>query len=605
MAYATFDNRPETGGVGLSLQSGTSAETIIKKRLKLLDGGDFSIIESVDKQYDRMIDGEPFPRSKVALAGHAKGDISKLLLAPGNYIEEMVGCYLGNPYVSTPVYTIAVETDGGVAFAQGDIIHGETSFARGKVVKVVGDTLWLCEVQGTFGNSESLYAQPGVVGSDYGKDTAADANQTALSVYAHWNKSVIYFSEISTVAVMKTATHAFISDLMRDFREAQVSSGDRRHYVEVVDEASPAIHLSGYIGTACQCVPFDGGTATFTAGKTLTAGGATVGVIIYVDVRSGAWGTSDAAGFLWVTPDPTTPIQVADGAVLADDSTPAGAAVANCPTTKANPWNAAYVFDDIDGSTQSWNGDVSSFDETDTLTYDVIQKLFTSKSLTMFGKMADSRTEYLAGAKIVELAFPFQNLEDPVMDVSLEGISKGFCTTEPTFPDHVTVNGEWGLGLGNKAVYFDGSEPSTFTVMSGDISLSRTVDSERKRSYSSFTPTELLDGKPEIVGKMEATFETDELRQKLWRGDDSSTGPESGAFNTMRLAFDLTSETVITGSVYYEMIIRMFGLIDPEEKPDKSPEGYTRTVTLTGAMLDSTHKWGPFDIVFIDGETSH
>lgn len=606
MAYATFDNRPETGGVGLSLQSGSSAETIIKKRLKLLDGGDFSIIESVDKQYDRMIDGEPFPRSKVALAGHAKGDISKLLLAPGNYIEEMVGCYLGNPFVSTPVYTIAVETGGGASFSQGDIIHGETSKARGKVVKVVGDTLWLCEVQGTFGNSEDLYSVPGVTDTDYDKNTAADAAQTALSVYAHWNKSVVYFSEISTVAVMESATHAFISDLMRDFREAQVTSGDRRHYVEAVDAAATPIRLSGYIGAACQCVPFDAGTATFTAGETLSADGATVGVIIYVDLRSGAWGTSDAAGFLWVTPDPTTPIQVADGAVLADTTsgTP-GAATSNCPTTKANPWNAAYVYDDIDGSTQSWNGDVSSFDNTDTLTYTVIQKLFTSKSLTMFGKMADSRTEYLAGAKIVELAFPFQNLEDPVMDVSLEGISKGFCTTEPTFPDHVTVNGEWGLGLGNKAVYFDGSEPSTFTVMSGDISLSRTVDSERKRSYSSFTPTELLDGKPEIVGKMEATFETDELRQKLWRGDDSSTGPESGAFNTMRLAFDLKSESVITGSVYYEMIIRMFGLIDPEEKPDKSPEGYTRTITLTGAMLDSTHKWGPFDIVFIDGETSH
>jgi hypothetical protein len=587
----------------MSLQSGSSAETIIKKHLKLLDGGDFSILEVPDKQYDKKIDGEPFRRSSAMLASHAQGDISKLLLAPGNYIEEMIGCYLGNSYVSTPIYTIDVESGGGSTFSQGDVVHGETSKARGKVVKVVDDTLWLCEVQGTFGNSEDLYSVPGV--TDYGKNTAADANQTALSVYAHWNKSVVYFTNVSTVAALETATHAFISDLMVDFRNAQVTSGDRRNRVEVVDAAATPIRLSGYIGAACQCVPFDGGTATFTAGKTLTAGGSTVGVIIYVDLRSGTWVGEDAAGFLWVTPDPTTPIQVADGAVLADDSTPAGAAVANCPTTKANPWNAAYVYDDVDGSTQSWKGDVSSFDNTDTLTYEVVQRLFTSKTLTMFGKLADGKTEYLQSAKIKEIAFPFSNNDDPVMDVSLEGIAKGFCTTEPTFPDVVTTLGEWGLGVSNRAVYVDGSEPSTYTVLSGDISLSRSFDAERKRSYSSLTPTELLDGDPEIVGKMVATFETDELRQKLWRGDDSSTGPEAGAFNTMRLLFDLKSESVITGSVNYEMIIRMFGLIDPEEKPDKSPEGYTRTITLTGAMLDSTYKWGPFDIVFIDGETSH
>jgi hypothetical protein len=587
----------------MSLQSGSSAETIIKKHLKLLDGGDFSILEVPDKQYDKKIDGEPFRRSSAMLASHAQGDISKLLLAPGNYIEEMIGCYLGNSYVSTPIYTIDVESGGGSTFSQGDVVHGETSKARGKVVKVVDDTLWLCEVQGTFGNSEDLYSVPGV--TDYGKNTAADANQTALSVYAHWNKSVVYFTNVSTVAALETATHAFISDLMVDFRNAQVTSGDRRNRVEVVDAAATPIRLSGYIGAACQCVPFDGGTATFTAGKTLTAGGSTVGVIIYVDLRSGTWVGEDAAGFLWVTPDPTTPIQVADGAVLADDSTPAGAAVANCPTTKANPWNAAYVYDDVDGLTQSWKGDVSSFDNTGTLTYEVVQRLFTSKTLTMFGQLADGRTEYLQSAKIKEIAFPFSNNDDPVMDVSLEGIAKGFCTTEPTLPDVVTTLGEWGLGVSNRAVYVDGSEPSTYTVLSGDISLSRSFDAERKRSYSSLTPTELLDGDPEIVGKMVATFETDELRQKLWRGDDSSTGPEAGAFNTMRLLFDLKSESVITGSVNYEMIIRMFGLIEPEDKPDKSPEGYTRTITLTGAMLDSTYKWGPFDIVFIDGETSH
>jgi hypothetical protein len=605
MAYATMDNRPSLGGVGMSLQSGTSAETIVKKHLKLLDGGDFSILEVPDKQYDKKIDGEPFRRSSAMLASHAAGDISKLLLAPGNYIEEMIGCYLGNSYVSTPVYTVALATGHGTLLTQGTVVHGETSKARGKVVKVVGDTVWLCEVQGTFLTGEDLYTQPGVVGSDTGANVNATPAHTALSVYAHWNKSVVYFTNVSTVAALETATHAFISDLMVDFRNAQVTSGDRRNRVEVVDAAATPIRLSGYIGAACQCVPFNEGTATFTAVKTLTAGGSTVGEIIYVDLRSGTWLGGDAAGFLWVTPDPTTPIQVADDAVLADDSTPAGAAVANCPTTKANPWNAAYVYDDVDGLTQSWKGDVSSFDNTGTLTYEVVQRLFTSKTLTMFGQLADGRTEYLQSAKIKEIAFPFSNNDDPVMDVSLEGIAKGFCTTEPTFPDVVTTLGEWGLGVSNRAVYVDGSEPSTYTVLSGDISLSRSFDAERKRSYSSLTPTELLDGDPEIVGKMVATFETDELRQKLWRGDDSSTGPEAGAFNTMRLLFDLKSESVITGSVYYEMIIRMFGLIDPEEKPDKSPEGYTRTITLTGAMLDSTYKWGPFDIVFIDGETSH
>jgi len=604
MTYETFDNRPETGGVGMSLQSGSSAETIIKKHLKLLDGGEFSIVEVPDKQYDQRIDGEPFRRSSKMLASHAKGDISKLLLAPGNYIEEMIGCYLGNNYVSTPVYTIAVETSGGSSFSQGDIIHGETTKARGKVVKVVDDTLWLCEVQGTFGNSENLFSVPGV--TDYGKDTAAAVAQTALSVYAHWNQSVVYFTNVSTVAASETAAHAFISDLMIDFRNAQVTSGDRRHRVEVVDAAATPIRLSGYIGAACQCVPFDGGEGTveFTAGNTLLAGGSTVGEIIYVDKRSGDWGT-DAAGFLWVTPDPTTPIQVADGAALTESAPGTGAGTANCPTTNANPWNAAYVFDDIDGSTQSWKGDVASFDNTDTLTDEVVQRLFTSKTLTMFGKYADGDTEYLQSAKVAEIAFPFSNNDDPVMDVSLEGIAKGFCTTEPTFPDVVTVNHEWGLGVSNRAVYVDGTAPSTYTVLSGDISLSRAYDAERKRSYSSLTPTELMEGDPEIVGKMVATFETDVLRQKLWRGDDTATGPEAGAFESMRLLFDLKSESIITGSVYYEMIIRMFGLIDPEEKPEKAKEGYTRTVTLTGAMLDSTHRWGPFDIVFIDGETSH
>jgi hypothetical protein len=588
----------------MSLQSGSSAETIIKKHLKLLDGGEFSIVEVSDKQYDKKIDGEPFRRSSAMLASHAKGDISKLLFAPGNYIEEMIGCYLGNNYVSTPIYTVALATGHGTLLTQGMVVHGETSKARGKVVKVVDDTVWLCEVIGTFSTGEDLYTAPGV--TDTGANVNATPAQTALSVYAHWNKSVVYFTNVSTVAALETATHAFISDLMVDFREAQVTSGDRRHRVEVVDAAATPIRLSGYIGTACQCVPFDGGESTveFTAGNTLVAGGSTVGVIIYVDLRSGAWGT-DAAGFLWVTPDPTTPIQVADGAALTESAPGTGAGTANCPTTKANPWNAAYVFDDIDGLTQSWNGDVSSFDNTDTLTYTVVQRLFTSKTLTMFGKYADGKTEYLQSAKVAEIAFPFSNNDDPVMDVSLEGIAKGFCTVEPTLPDVVTTLGEWGLGVSNRAVYIDGSAPSTYTVLSGDISLSRSYDAERKRSYSSLTPSELMEGDPEIVGKMVATFETDLLRQKAWRGDDTATGPEAGAFNTMRMLFDLKSESIITGTVNYEMIVRMFGLIDPEEKPDKAKEGYTWPVTLTGAMLDSTHKWGPFDIVFIDGETSH
>jgi hypothetical protein len=603
MAYETFDNLPEEGGVGLSLQSGSTAETIIQKTIKLLDGANFNITEVVDKRYDRKIDGEPFVRDASMLASHSEGSIDNILMAPGNYIEELIRCYLGNDYVSTQLYTIDVESDGGATFSMGDIIYGNTSEARAKVVKVVGDTLWICEKWGTFQNSEDLYDKPG--GTDYGKNTAADVNQTTVtSCYVHWNQAVVYFSNASTVAASKTASYAFVSDLMEDFRRAQVTSGNRRCRVELVDGSATPIRLSGYIGAACQCVPFDGGTTEFTAGKTLTAGGSIVGEIIYVDLVTGTWVGEDAAGYLWVIPDSTTPISVSDDDALAE-SVAGGVAAANCPTTAANPYNAAYVYNDVDGSTQSWNGDVSSADTTTTMTYEVVQRLFYADALTMFAKYGDGDTVAMAGAKITELALPFNNNDDPVLSVSLEGISHAKCTVEPTFPDIVTLKHEWGLGVSNRAVYLDGSAPTDFTVLEGDISLSRTYDAERKRSYTSLTPTELMEMEPEIAGKAVVTFESDEFRQKAWRGTDSATGPEAGAFQTLRMLFDLKSESLIAGTTYYEAIFGCFGIIEPEEAPDKAKEGYTLPVSLMGTMLDSTYKWGPFEVVFIDGETSH
>jgi len=502
------------------------------------------------------------------------------------------------------LYTIDVLD--GTQFVQGDVIHGETSLARARVVKVVTNTLWLCELQGTFSNDEDLYAVPGSVGSDYGTNAAANVNQTTVtSVYVHWNQGVVYFSNVSTVAASSTATHAYVSDLIVDFRRAQVTSGDRRNRVELIDDSATPIYLSGYIGTACQCVPFDSGETgvEFTAGKTLVYGGTTtIGVILYVDNVSGEWGT-DAAGYLWVTPDPTTPVPVADDAALTENDG-SGVAAANSPTTSANPWNAAYVFNDVDGATQSWNGDVSSVDTTGTMTYTVVQKLFTSDRMTLFGKYADSDTVAMAGGKITEIALPFNN-DDPTLDISLDGTNHAKCTTEPAFPDMVTAKEPWGLGTSNRVVKFDGSAPTDFSVLSGDISLSRSYNAERKKAYTSLTPTVLLEMEPEIAGKAVITFESDEFRQKAWRGDDTATGPEAGAYQLLRMMFDLKSQDIAAGTTYYEAIFRVYGVIDPEEPPDKAKEGYTLPVALTGIMLDSTYKWAPFEVIFIDASSSH
>ena len=571
------------GQVGIAVET-TEGTAVRDPTLELfvLKGNAPSLDDVIDKETEIGAYNEPYLRKKMRGTHHVEGELPGVLLAPSNGVPQMLKTAFGNSWYSNLVYVLTVESGGGATFSKGDRIFGETSKAVGEVARVVTDTLWLVGVQGTFSNSENIFNIPELFGgTDYGKNVAATSGFAAVTgYYCHKMDGVLYadsstsntveLGDSSAIRIYTTATSAMIADFNKDFRPYSVASGNRKCICTVKDDAGVA--LEGWVGGTVLAVDYDGGTAAFTVGKSLTSGGSAVGTILAIDGNS-------TSGTLWVD---APAIAVVDDAILADNGDPPGAAVANMPNVPAYLYNAVKIFTDRTGSTQSWNGDITTFDETDNMSFCIQQNNFDQESLTVFVKDAGSPTKAARGTKITEFSFNVDG-EDYGYTAGLLGRTYGYPTNAPTFPAcNVTTYAPYGAYA--RTIEIDGSTSgSAGDVIDYNFNASFDFSVDRGTTLNDGYPTFLQPNEWGIVGTLNCQFLDDTLLKKSW-GSATATGPISGDRLTATVYVTLDSgEEVVTG-YNHTFVVGTLGTITADGL-DRAEDGYTLGVTLEGVMM--------------------
>ncbi len=607
----TFENPTSIESrVGIAVESteGT-AETEPTIELFVNAGSAPELDLVVDNKIKMQAFNEPYKRNEIRGFWHTEGNLPGLKFSPTNGIPEFLGTGFGNPWYSNQVYTITLEENGGLLFNKGDLIFGATSQARAEVVRVVGDVLWLTGVQGTFssGGNEDLYNCPG--GTDYTTDTlvTSPAFAAVSGYYCHKMDAVRNTSNKGVVEVHTTATQACLMDQMQDFSEFGVSSGKKKVFVTVKDATSGTpIPISGWMGAPIMGIMFDAGTATFTVGAKLSAktGGEAadvIGDIVGFRVDTGTW-ASDAAGVVFVAQDATARA-IADGDVLTDNNGTPGAAVADQTAIPAYLNNAVRIYNtaDASGSAQSWNGDVSTFDETDTLTYTAIQRTFDQKSLSVFVKDAGDNTKVGYGQKIKELSFDI-TADSFAYNVSLLGRNLEYPTTEPAYPGGLTDSSPFGASA--RTFEIDGSSGGQAAqVNKARFSATWEFAPGKGVVISENYPTTLQPTSYNIVGTLDVQWKNNAMMKAFWN-NPSGSEPAAGTLISKRLAFLLDSgEVVATG--YTKMLsIEVLGTIDSATL-NRDQDGYIQPTTIEGFMHDSTYTWGPSRFYVFDGTATH
>jgi len=596
------------GQVGIAVETteGT-AKRDPSLELFVLKGNTPSLDDIIDKETEIGAYNEPYLRKKVRGTHHIEGELPGVLLAPNNGVHQMIKTAFGNSWYSNVVTALTMEDGGGATFSRGDKIFGETSKAIGEVVNVVDDTLWLVGVQGTFGDNEKIFiGVKDLEGVDSTKKSkATGALQVLTGYYCHKMDAVLAAnsttdsnSTTSSLRIYTTATKAMIADFCMDFRPFVGAAAKRKNVVTVTDDAG--VSLEGWIGESqIMAVDYDGGTAAFTVGKTLTSGGEAVGVILAID-------GSSSTGTLWVDTTGKSVI-CADDAVLADDGDTPGAAVVNMPQIPGYLNNAVQIYTDRTGTTKSWNGDVSTFDETDKMSFSIQQQNFDQESLTVFVKDAGSPTKAARGVKISEFSFNVDG-EDYGYTAGLLGRTYGYPTNVPAFPAcNVTTNVPYGAY--SRTIEVDGSTDGIAgNVLDYNFNASFEFSAEKGTTLNDGFPTFLQPTEWGIVGTLNAQFLDDALIKKSWGATDA-TGPQSGDRLTAQIYVSLDSgEAAISiGEVDYNhiLIIGTLGTITVESI-DRADDGFVLPVTVEGVMLAGTDEFkGPAQFMIFDSSISH
>lgn len=597
----TFSFSRIEGNVGIAVE--TTEGTAIRDpttELFVLAGNSPQLNDIIDKETEIKAYNEPYLRKKIRSTSHVEGEIPGILLAPGNGLPNFIKTAFGNPWYSNNVYVLTVESGGGSSFTRGSKVFGGTSKAIGEIVKIDTDTLWLVGVQGTFGNSESLYDLPsGFDGTDSTKDTAASAGFAAVSgYYCHKMDSVLYkasstdtSSSASSIRIYTTATYAMIADFCLDFRPYSVSSGNARCIVTVQDDAG--VYLEGWLGETVMAIDYDTGTADFGVGQTLTAGGNTIGTILAVD------GTT-ATGTLWVDIGANTNT-CADDAVLADDSTPTpGAAAVNMPNIPGYLYNGIKVYTEKARSTQTWNGDITTFDETDKMSFVIEQNNYDQESLTVYVKDAGDDAMRGYGMKISELSFDIDG-ETYGMDISFVGRSYGYPTYAPVFPGGITTYAPYGAS--SKTIELDGST-SGMAGYATDYSFGASFDFsvEKGTTLNDATPTYLQPVDWGITGSTNVQWLNNTLLKRSWGATDA-TAPTAGDRLTSRIFTTLDSGDVVTTGYNHMFCVGSIGTVTAESL-DRSEDGYMQPITIEGVMAVSGYEYVAQFMIF-DATSSH
>jgi len=609
----TFENPTSIEGrVGIAVET-TEGTAMTEPTTELfVNAGNAPELDMVpDNKIKEKAYNEPYKRDEILGYWHTEGNLPGLKFSPSNGVPEFFEVAFGNDWFSKQVYTIDLETGGGAGFAKGDLIFGATSLARAEVARVVGDTLWLIGVQGTFSaaGNEDLLATSVVGGADYGFNTktTTPAFGAVSGYYCHKMDAVRNTSNKGTVSVHTTATQACLMDEMQDFSEFGVSTGKKKVFVTVKDATATPIPISGWMGAPIMGVKFDAGSATFTVGKKLSAktgaeAAVVIGDIIGFRVDTGAWGTSDAAGVVFVTMDATARA-ILDGDTLSDDGTPAGAATANMTLMPAYLNNAVKIYNSADasGSAQTWNGDVTTFDETDTLTYTAVQRTFDQKSLSVFVKDAGDLTKVGFGTKVREIAFDI-TADSFNYNVGLLGRSIQYPATEPAFPGGITNASPFGAS--SRTFELDGSSTGQAAqVNRARFSATWEFAPGKGVVISENYPTTLQPTNYNVLGTLDLQWKNNAMMKAFWN-NPSGSAPAAGTRASKRLSFLLDTGTAVTTGYNKMLSIEVLGTIDTATL-NRDQDGYIQPVTIEGFMHDSTYVWGPARFYLFDGTATH
>jgi hypothetical protein len=539
---------------------------------------------------------EPYKRSEERGYWHTEGNLPGLKFSPSNGIPEFLEVGFGNDWYSGLVYTLAVVD--GTAFTRGNIIFGATSLARAEVVRVVTNTLWLTGVQGTFSASEDIYHAPSV--TDYGTNTGGGTPQTVRTgYYCHKLDAVRNGSNIGVVRVHTVSAAACLADPMRDFSEWGVSTGKKKVFVTVKDAVS--VPISGWMGAPCMKVAFKTGSATFAVGAKLKIGATVIGTITSFTVTSGAW-TGDAAGYLFVTPDATARA-IVDGETLIDDDGSPAAAVADQATIPAYLNNAVMIHNipDASGSTQAYNGNVTTFAEEGVLTYSAVQRTFDQKSMTVFSKNAGDATQIGTGTKIKEIAFDITS-DSYAYNVGILGRNISYPATEPAYPGGITDSAAFGSSA--RTFEIDGlTTGQAAQVNRARFSATWDFAVAKGQVISENFPTTLQPTTYNIIGTLDLQWKSNAMLKTFWNAP-SGTAPAAGTLITKRIAFLLDSGEVVTAGYNKMLSIEVLGTIDSATL-NRDADGYIQPVTIEAYMMDDTYLWGPGRFYIFDGTATH
>jgi hypothetical protein len=404
------------------------------------------------------------------------------------------------------------------------------------------------------------------------------------------------------VRVGSVATKACLGDTMVDFSEYGITTGKKKIFVTVKDAA--ATPISGWMGMPIMMVTFDTGSAAFTVGQKLSAktGGTTdvIGTIVdFVVTDNAGWGGT-TGGYIFVEQDATARA-ILDNDVLT--SAVSGAGVANVPTIPAYLNNAVKIYNNADssGSVQSWNGDVATFDETDTLTYNAIQRTFDQKSLSVFVKDAGDNTKVGKGTKIKELSFDI-TADAFAYNVGLLGRNLEYPTTEPAYPGGLTDSSPFGASA--RTFEIDGSSAGQAAqVNKARASFTWDFAPGKGVVISENYPTTLQPTTYNIIGTLDVQWKNNAMMKAFWN-NPSGSAPAAGTLISKRLSFLLDSGDVVSTGYNKMLSIELLGTIDSATL-NRDQDGYIQPTTIEGYMYDSTYTWGPSRFYVYDATATH
>lgn len=612
----TFSMEAIEGDVGLAIESveGTSpiSPTI---SLFMLKGNtpNLEIIE--DQKFERHSYNEKHPRGRDLIRYHAEGDGQGLLLAPDNGFPEMVKTAFGVDWRSTAVYVLTVNSIG--VLKRNDIITGKTSFARAVVLDAdaseTPDRLLLGEVQGTFASAEGIIVYNNTTtsgGTDLSASvTAAAASALVTGYYAHKMDAVKYQQDIGVVLISTPATFGAICDPLVDFRNLQTTSGRRRVKVVAKDAATSPISLEGWLGEAIMAIPFTGHTFTadaITVGQTLsaktdTATARVIGTVIAIDAA--------ATGTVWVECTSATATPVLTGDVLTGTTT-ALTAVATLPVgfPRANLFNACrvYRYNESTDITRTWNGDISTFDETDVITYKAVQKIFDQTSLSYYVKHAGDLAMVGNGMHVKDMTINANN-KDYTYQGSFIGRTLSYPTTKPAYPGAMTTHAPYGAG--SRTVEVDGSLVDAIAsyILNASFNITFDIAIEKGMTIDQHYPTYLQPNGWGATGAIEVQYRNNNLMREAWGGASVNT-PTSGTKITKRLFMLLENgEDAVTGYPH-RIDIGCCGTIE-KSSLSRDADGYVLPVTLEAVNLideiDGDYNWAPLQIILFDATATH